>query len=173
MPLNCRALESIELGCERNTGGLHLTHFGDMEDIDTLTESDTTWSVTAMTVLSAPETIEIKRKTSNYIEVEQNDFVNGSVVVTTTISLMIHRRNAEKSRALDVLGRGQRYLYAILLDANGTYWYVPYVQLQSTGEGSGQERADGSKYSVVLVAENDHKAYTISAAIVASLLATS
>lgn len=173
MPLNCRILEEIELGCERNTGGLHLAYFGDMEDIDTIVESDTQWAVTTLTALEAPIQVEVKRKTSNYIEDEQNDFVNGSVVVTTTITLMIHRRNAEKSRALDILGRGQRYLYAILKDANDEYWYCPYVQLQSTGEGSGQERADGSKYSVVLVAENDHKMYTISSSIVAALLATS
>lgn len=173
MPLRCRGLEEIELGCERNTGGLHAVYVGDMEDIDTIVEDETQWAVTTLTALSAPVSIEIKRKTSNYIEDEQNDFVNGSVVVTTTTTLMIHRRNAEKSRALDILGAGQRYLYEILLDANGVYWFVPYAQLQSTGEGSGQERADGSKYSAVLVAENDHKAYTISGSIVASLLATS
>ena len=84
MPLTCRGLEEIELGCERNTGGLHLAYFGDMEDIDTIVESDTTWSVTTLTAVEAPIQVEVKRKTSNYIEDEQNDFVNGSVVVTTT-----------------------------------------------------------------------------------------
>jgi hypothetical protein len=58
----------------------------------------------------------------------------------------------------------------IVLDANGQYWYFPNVQLQSVGEGSGQERADGSKYSVVFIGEDDHEAYQIDAAVVASLL---
>jgi hypothetical protein len=47
------------------------------------------------------------------------------------------------------------------LDANGIYWYFPYLQVSATGEGSGTARADGSKYSVTLVAENEYLAYEV------------
>ena len=46
-------------------------------------------------------------------------------------------------------------------DANGKYWYFPYMQLSASGEGSGTARADGSKYSVTLVAENEFLAYEV------------
>lgn len=141
-----------------------------MVDITAQTVNNATWIVTAMTVANLPIAIEVKRKVSNYVEDEQNDFVNGSVVVTTTITTMLHRRDADKSRKLNLLGAGQRYLYVICLDANGKYWFFPNVQLQSVGEGSGQERADGSKYAVVFVGEDDQLAYEIDAAVVASLL---
>lgn len=169
----CITLEEIAADCERNSGGLHDALFGDMDDILTLTESTTTWSVTAMTVADAPISLNIKRKTSNYVQDEQEDFVNGSVIVTTTVTLKLHRRAAMKSRALNILGSGQRYLYAYLKDANGKWWYIPYLQLQSVGGGSGQERADGSNYDIVLVAENDHLAYEVTDAIVAAALAVS
>lgn len=168
----CETLENIELGCERNSGGLHQIIVGDLDTID-VTVDPATWRVTAATASEPPIQIEVKRKTSNFIEDEQNDFVNGSVVVTTTVTAMIHRRDALKSRALNILGAGQRYLYMILKDGNGKFWYLEYAQKQSTGEGSGQERADGSKYSVVFVAEEDHLMYEIDPAVVAQLLAMS
>ncbi len=37
----------------------------------------------------------------------------------------------------------------------------PYLQLSATGEGSGTARADGSKYTVTLIAENPYLAYNI------------
>ena len=167
----CETLEAIELGCERNSGGIHQILVGDMSDIVSQVANNALWAIGDMTVANPPIEIQVKRKTSNYVEDEQNDFVNGSVVVTTTITAMLHRRDADKSRKLNLLGAGQRYLYVIVLDANGRYWYFPNVQLQSVGEGSGQERADGSKYSVVLVGEDDHLAYEIESAVVADILA--
>jgi len=52
-------------------------------------------------------------------------------------------------------------LNAIVKDMNGKYWYFPFLQLSAVGEGSGTTRADGSKYSTTLVAENDSLAYEI------------
>jgi hypothetical protein len=82
---------------------------------------------------------------------------------------MFHRRDQEKSRAIKVLGSGQQYLTAVIGDANGKYWYFPYLQVSAYGEGSGTTRADGSKYSLTLVAENETLAYEVDADIIASL----
>ena len=165
----CEALEGIELGCLRNSGGLHQIIVGDLETVTSQTINNATGVITAMAVSTVPVEIEVKRKVSNYVEDEQEDFVNGSSVVTTTLTAMLHRRDADKSRKLNILSAGQRYLYAILKDANGLYWYFPYMQVQSIGEGSGQERADGSKYSLVMIAENEQLAYEIETSVVASL----
>jgi hypothetical protein len=84
---------------------------------------------------------------------------------------MFHRRDQAKSQAIKVLGAGQQYLNAIIQDANGLYWYFPYLQLSAVGEGSGTARADGSKYSVTLICENDYLAYQVDPTIVPALLA--
>jgi hypothetical protein len=68
------------------------------------------------------------------------------------------------------LGAGQQYLNAIVKDMNGKYWYFPYLQLSAVGEGSGTTRADGSKYSVTLIAENDFLAYEITSAAVLAVI---
>ena len=89
---------------------------------------------------------------------------------SATISLMFHRRDQDKSQAIKILGAGQQYLNAIVKDMNGKYWYFPYLQLSAVAEGSGQNRADGSKYSVTLVAENDYLAYEIEEAAVLAVI---
>jgi len=171
--MSCITLEEIEKDCGRNSGGVANIYTGDLDAIITKTVDSPNWTVSALTATEAPITLNVKRKTSNYVEDEQNDFVNGSTVVTATITAMLHRRAAEKSRALNILSAGQRYLYVIVEDLNGKFWYFDYVQLQTVGEGSGQERGDGSKYSAVFVGESDHLAYEITPAVVAALLATS
>ena len=74
---------------------------------------------------------------------------------------MFQRREADKSRAIKILGSGQQYLTAVILDANGIYWYFPYLQVTGVAEGSGQARADGSKYAVTLLSENEYLSYTV------------
>jgi len=170
--MSCATLEEIIHGCERNTGGLFEFYAGDIEDIDSITETEADWEVTAMTVGVAPVKVSIKRGTSNFTEDEADDLVNGSSVNTLTVNLMLHRRSAEKSRALSILSAGQRYLYGFLKDANGVWWYADHLQVTTKGEGSGQARADGSKYSVVLVAEMEHLMYQVDPAVVASVIAT-
>jgi hypothetical protein len=171
--MSCPSLINIVNGCLRNTGGMHEIYLGLMEDISAITEVESSWSVTVLTVDVAPITIELKRKTSNYTSDEQQELVNGSATVTTTVTINTHRRSADKSKAIHILGSGQRYMYAFAKDANGVYWYIPYLQLQSNTGGSGTERADGSNYAVTLVAEDDHTPYTIDSAIVAAALAVS
>lgn len=170
----CPTLTEIPEACERNSGGLFNAWFGDMDDILTITENSSTFNVTAMTAANAPISMNIKRKTSNYTDEETNDVgAAGSTAVVLTVNLALHKRQKEKSYALNVLGAGQRYLYGILEDANGKFWYGKYLQLITSGGGSGTARADGSNYAVVLVADNDHTMYEIDSAVVTSLLATS
>jgi hypothetical protein len=83
---------------------------------------------------------------------------------------MFHRRESVKSSAIKVLGSGQQYLSGIVQDANGLYWFFPYLQLTATGEGSGTARADGSKYSITLLAENEFLAFQIEESVVTTLI---
>lgn len=169
--MSCVSLEEIAQECERNSGGLFELYLGLQDSIVSITEDEATHTVTAMTIDEPAVSLNIKRKTSNYVEDYQNEFVNGSLVVTATITAMVHRRDAAKSRAIKIMGAGQRYLYALAKDANGKYWYFKFTQLQSVGEGSGQERADGSKYSLVFIAENDDFAYEVDPTVAAAIIA--
>ncbi len=166
----CNNLTDLIIGsCSNNSGGLFTTaKVFSMNDVTTYSFNDSTWTVTGLTVSNSYD-LEFRRNTSNYTEDANIDLVNGSSFVTATINFVFHRREASKSKAIKLLGEGQQYLGVVVGDMNGKYWYFPYAQVTAFGEGSGTARADGSKYSLTLVAENDSLAYEVSSAIFATL----
>jgi hypothetical protein len=179
--MSCEALLTIEKSCDNNSGGIKRIYVNlqDNVDMDSLaTVSPVVNPGDAYTignldlVVGADPFIEFefRRNTSGYTEESNIDLINGSSFVTQTINLMFHRREAAKSNAIKVLGSGQQYLSAVIEDQNGILWFFPYLQLTASGEGSGTARADGSKYSVTLLAENDYLAYAMETAVLSGLL---
>ena len=83
---------------------------------------------------------------------------------------LFHRRDQDKSQAIKILGAGQQYLNAIVKDMNGKYWYFPQSQLTSVTEGSGTVKADGSKYALTFVAENEFLAKEVDSTIISGIL---
>ena len=166
----CTTLEAIIKGCDNNIGSITKIYINDMSEVTAVTEDVANWEVTAITHTSPFLEFEFRRNTSNYTEEAAIDLINGSSFVTQTINLMFHRREAAKSRAIKILGEGQRDLSVVVLDGNGVYWYFENVQVTAYGEGSGTTKADGSKYSLVLTAEAEHLAYTVDPTIIAGLL---
>jgi hypothetical protein len=167
MPNLCTALEAILKTCDNNTGGIYQAWVIPMDELDVVTENTTfpDYEVTAITTLGAPAAtfvnLFVRRNTSNYTEETAVDLINGSTFVTQTVNLVFQRREMAKSYALKILGSGQQYLSVVVLDANGKYWYFPFMQLTATGEGSGVSRSDGSKYTVTMVSENESLAMEV------------
>jgi hypothetical protein len=169
--MSCATLEQIIKDCSNNSGGIYTLLINQQDNITGITtlETGTNWEVTAITHSAPYVPLEFKRNTGSFTEDGTIDLVNGSSYVTQTINLMFHRRDQEKSRAIKVLGAGQQYLNAVIGDANGKFWYFPFLQVSAYGEGSGVARADGSKYSLTLLAENETLAYEVDPTIIAGL----
>jgi hypothetical protein len=172
--MSCEALESIVKSCDNNSGGIYKVWINQQDNIASYTLNPTlSWTIDSITLTNPADIyteFEIRRNTGSFAEEAAIDLVNGSSYYTQTITLLFHRRDQSKSQAIKVLGAGQQYLNAIVLDANGKYWYFPFLQLTATGEGSGTARADGSKYSVTLTAENEFLAYEVTDSTVQSVI---
>jgi hypothetical protein len=141
-----------------------------MENLGTLVIDTANWEVTSFgSLVDEFVAFEFRRNTGSYTEELQNDFVNGSQFYLQTINLMFHRREAAKSKSLKILGEGQRDLAIVVGDANGKFWYFPNAQLSAVTEGSGQAKADGSKYAVSFVAENEFLAYEVDPTLIPGL----
>jgi hypothetical protein len=169
----CEALEGIVKSCDNNSGGIYKVWINQQDEIDEITLDPTlTWTIDSITLVTPTDFtgFEIRRNTGSYTEEAAIDLVNGSSYYTQTITLMFHRRDQSKSQAIKVLGAGQQYLAVIIQDANEKYWYFPYMQLTGAAEGSGTARADGSKYSVTLTAENEFLAYEVTEAAVTAVI---
>jgi hypothetical protein len=159
--MSCEALQSIAKTCDNNTGGIRTVWICQQENVTAATVSANEWTVSTLTLTANANVYAINRNTGNYTEDTAVDLINGSTFVTQTITLMFNRRDKDKSEAINVLGSGQQYLAVFIQDANDKYWYFENVQLTATGEGSGTARADGSKYSITLLAEAEHLAYEV------------
>ena len=171
--MSCEALEGIVKSCDNNSGGIYKVWINQQDNIASFTLDGTlTWTVNSIT-LTDPANIytefEIRRNTGSYTEEAAIDLINGSSYYTKTITLMFHRRDQSKSQAIKVLGAGQQYLNVIIQDANGKNWFFPFMQLTGAAEGSGTARADGSKYSVTLLSEEEYLSYEVTDATVTSV----
>jgi len=166
--MSCTVLETITKGCDNNIGGITSILINDMDNLGTIVQAN--WIISSFgTLVDEFVSFEFKRNTGNYTEEVAADLINGSSFTTGTVTLMFHRREAAKSKAIKVLGEGQRDLALVVGDANGKYWYFPNAQVTAVSEGSGTAKADGSKYSVTFVAEYENLAYEVNSALIASL----
>lgn len=166
----CTTLETILKGCDSNIGGITSIYINDQDNVVGPVDV-TAYEVTDFGTLTDQFVpFEFRRNTGMYTEEAAIDLVNGSSFYTQTVTLMFHRREAAKSKAIKILGEGQRDLALVVGDANGKYWYFPNAQLTAVAEGSGTAKADGSKYSITFVAENENLAYEVDAAIIPDII---
>jgi hypothetical protein len=158
----CTTITGITKSCDNNMGGIQKLYLWDMEDVDPLISNfdPTTYFWLAYDIAggvplaNVPVAFEFTRNNSGFTEETNIDLSNGSTYVTTTLNMIFTRREAAKSAKIKILAEGQRYLGALIQDSNNLWWLVENLQLSATGEGSGVAKADGSKYSVTLLAEN-------------------
>lgn len=167
--MSCTTLTGLTKSCSNNVGGIREIYIWDISNQITFTADPTTWLVTSLVAGTtgasgtAPVGFEFIRNSSNYTEELASDLANGSSFVTQTINLVFNRREAAKSKSLKILGEGQRYLGALVKDSNGLYWVFQDLQVSAVGEGSGTAKADGSKYTVTMIGENEFLAYGMGA----------
>ena len=171
MAFNCDSLEDFEKECLNNLGGLYQVIYNDQSELDVTVDAATN-TVTAIVHASACKSISLRKGQGNFTEPSAIDLVAGSSLTTGTINMNPTRRDAAKTRALKVMGQGQRYLGCFCKDGNGLWWYFPEMQLSNAGGGSGAAKAEGSKYEITLTNEValEDMAYAVDEALVLPLL---
>jgi len=165
----CNTLTSITKSCSNNQGGIYSVYINDTDNV-IVTASASTWQITSATASPKFTSFEFNRNVGSVTVDPKIDLINGSTYFEVKVSLVFHRREAAKSRALQILGEGQRYLDIIFLDANGTYWYIDHAQLDGGTQETGTTKADGSKYTVTFMAQMDNRPYEISKTLVTPVI---
>ena len=170
----CNSIISIPAGdCGNNSGGILWAAIVDQDSVTGSTIVTSAWTVTAINLDGGDqyEEMTFKRNVGSTTTEPAIDLINGSTFYNNTVNFAFHRREASKSRALNILGEGQRYLNILIQDANEKYWMYEFMQLSGGPETSGQARADGSKYEVIFVGESSNRPYEVDSAIIAALVA--
>lgn len=166
----CNTLNNITKSCDNNQGGIYVAYVNDTDNITTFTTNGASHSVTGLTSSTDFVTFDFVRNVGSVVADPKIDLINGSTYFEVTVTFVFHRREAAKSRALTVLGEGQRYLDIIVKDANGLYSYIDHAQLSGGTEETGTAKADGSKYNVTFIAQMDNRPYFVSDALVATVI---
>lgn len=168
----CNNIEDILKGCDTSSGGIYEAILIDQDDVTAVNVDTTAHTVTGITMTSGAtfSTIQFKRNVGSAVTTPTIDFANGSTFYSNTITIVLHKREASKSRKLQILAEGQRYLSIIIKDAQNKYWLYQYAQLNGGEESTGTAKADGSKYTVTFMSEEDNRPYEVSSSIIAGLL---
>jgi hypothetical protein len=166
----CNSLNGIVKSCSNNQGGIYSVYINDTDNVASTTVDVTAHTITAISATTDFTAFEFSRNVGSVTVEPQIDLVNGSTFYQATVTLVFHRREAAKSRALQILGEGQRYLDMIFLDANGEYWYLDHCQLNGGAEETGTARADGSKYTVTFLAEMANRPYNLNGSVVSTVI---
>ena len=170
--MSCNSILGIPKGCDgNNIGGIREIYIIDQEDVTSYVIDGATHTITGITASGKYETFTFSRNVGNFTTEETRDLLVGSNVVKSTLTITLNRREGSKSRAISILGEGQRYLSIIVKAANGTYTHFKDMQLMSSAEDSGTAKADGSKYTLTFSNEEENYPYFVTPAIVPALLA--
>lgn len=165
----CTTLTSITKSCSNNQGGIYSVYINDADNV-VVTASASTHQILTATASPKFTSFEFSRNVGSVTTDPKIDLINGSTYYETKVTLVFNRREASKSRALQILAEGQRFLDIIFLDTNGIYWFIQDAQLDGGTEETGTARADGSKYNVTFMAMNENRPYEISKTLVTSVI---
>jgi hypothetical protein len=174
----CTTLQSLsKASCEpNNIGGITALYIMDQENIAATGLTITLSSNTITAIVPNPgntkfATVDFKRNVGNFTVEHVEDLVTGNGNYKATINITLNRREGVKSRSLQILGEGQRFLTIIALGADGTYTHFDFAQLASGSENSGTARADGTNYTLVFTAELNQRPYFVAPGIMPALIA--
>ena len=103
--------------------------------------------------------------TANYAGASAFALETNTYLYNHTFTLVITRREAAKSAAIQVMSEGFQYIDVIYKDANGYVWVIENARLSQDDENSGTAKADNSSYNLTFTAESSHKLYEFPVAI--------
>lgn len=170
-----QSLAGITLDCNQNMGGIKTVWLANYNDVLDYAYDDKTGIVTGLTMadevgINGEKTgkkttfkpYQFRRGTSSMTSTLTADETNGLSFTTTEVSLVFTKMDTAKRLEMSAIALGQ--LAVIVLDNNGTYWYITTSDYASASSGvgeSGTAKTDRNAYTLVLTSENTDYPYEI------------
>lgn len=175
MSCGCNSLTGgIAKGCSGNIGGIRKIYITDFCNVTGTTLSSPGDEISAFTMASGTVfyEFEFNKNSSTFQEDITGNQAAGTQINTQTVTLVLAKREKTKRDTLQLL-MGFKELAVVVLDANGTYWYLGekngMVMTQNTSV-SGTAAADANNYTLTLIGEEPDLANTVEAAAVAAVI---
>lgn len=162
MACNSIALSGIGLGCKDNMGGIKEVYLIKEEDITTVTASEGQISALTLNEGASFKTYKFRKGTSQFTSTMTSDEAAGTLSVQTDLALQFSKM--ETSKRLEIMAMCMESMKAIVLDANGKYWFLgydfPVTASAATGQ-TGTNFGDFGGYNVTLTDNSKEFPYEI------------
>lgn len=150
MPCSQIMLKSIVNDCERSLGGLKIVYAINYDSVTSVKVTD--GKVVGITLKNTDKfkKFEFRKNTASMTSTLNVDVTNGNSV-STDVSLSFLKQETTKRLAVSALALSE--IAMIVVDANGTHWYLGRelpVTASAGGAESGTSFTDGNRYTITL-----------------------
>lgn len=169
----CFSLQTgIAGSCDTSKGGIKKVFLMTADVIPTIDSASTLPVVTGISGTTTANTFEFnfKKGTSSMESTLTVDQANGVNFVSTALALVFTKMDANKRLAMVALAKDD--LKAVVIDSNGTGWFLGMDEPLNATEGtgaSGTAATDGNRYSITLTDESVEWPYTVTQGVIDEL----
>ena len=170
MACNSIALKGIGLGCKDNMGGIKEVYLIKDEDITAVAATEGQISTLTLGDSAKFKTYKFRKGTSQMTSTMTTDEAAGTLSVQTDLALQFSKM--ETSKRLEIMAMCMESMKAIVLDANGKYWFLgydfPVTASAATGQ-TGTNFGDFGGYNVTLTDNSKEFPYEIGAELIETI----
>lgn len=164
MACNPQVFSGLPANCNSNRGGVNVVYIANKADVTSVALDDSSKKIKTITMKDTAKfkAYHFKKGAASFTSTFTLDNANGVNFVTTVLSINFAKMETVKRIEMQALTLGE--MVVIVLDANGTYWYLgmndPVYASAGTGE-TGANRADVNQYTIELTDESEELPYEV------------
>lgn len=174
MACNPQVFSGLPANCDSNRGGVmvvYIANRADVAGVELSKPKEDKISTITMKDTAKFKAYHFKKGAASFTSTFTLDNANGVNFVTTVLSIDFAKMETAKRIEMQALSLGE--MAVIILDANGTYWYLgldePVYASAGTGE-TGAARTDVNKYSIELTDESESLPYEVEKAALTTII---
>lgn len=166
-----QTLSGLVKDCSPSMGGITEVLLANREDVSAV--NAVAGKVTEITMASTAKfkRYTFARNTGSMTSTYTIDQASGVRYVTTDLLLQFNRM--ETAKRVEISALAVNDLVAIVMDANGIYWYLGYDEPVNASAGDGQTgtaRGDANRYTITLQDNSKEMPMEVDSTIIAALI---
>lgn len=166
-----QTLSGLVKDCSPSMGGITEVLLANREDVSAVTAVSGKISEITMAASAKFKRYTFARNTGSMTSTYTIDQASGVKYVTTDLLLQFNRM--ETAKRVEISALAVNDLVAIVMDANGIYWYLGYDEPVNASAGDGQTgtaRGDANRYTITLQDNSKEMPMEVDSTIVPALI---
>lgn len=166
----CALTSGFNLDCRDSNGGINTIYVATFSDADSFTEASGV--ITAVTL--SPSRVfyeyQVRRYTSVAVETITGSQENGTIFYDQLVTAYLDKMATDKRIQIQLLA--QNYLYVIVKDNNGRYWWYGKTRglmLNAGTAGTGTAAGDRNGYELPFSGQEPSMAQEVAEAVIATI----